>query len=149
MPLFATEMLCTTPRSQYSRSRHLPLAAHSPGAVCNSSTFSETTHWSRIHVFVITLSRNIITPRVLIRSLYLRRTKQTSTPQDRQFPRKHSIPYLLAPGTRNTHSTESAFCNSLKKRPLVTKYAMRDPAAWLCRLSALAGLASFFVCPRG
>lgn len=45
--------------------------------------------------------------------VYLRHTKQTSTPQDRQFPRKHSIPSLLAPGTRNTHSMESAFCNLL------------------------------------
>ena len=28
----------------------------------------------------------------------------------------HSIPCLLAPGTRNTHSMGSAFCNSSKKR---------------------------------
>ena len=74
-------------------------------------------------------------------------TKQTSNPSKiANSLGTTASPCLLAPGTRNTHSTESAFCNPSKKR-LSGHEATRDPAAWLCGLAALAGLASL-VCPR-
>lgn len=106
--------------------RKPPPLAHYPRALSIS-------HWPRIHLaqcairqhvhkqptgraFMYSSSpfpENIITPRVPEAPAH-QANKQPL--QDRQFPRKHSIPCLLAPGTRNTHSMEGAFCNSSKKR---------------------------------
>ena len=107
------------------------------------NTFTNNTLVAHFMYSSSSFPENIITPRVPEAPAH-QANKQPL--QDRQFPRKHSIPCLLAPGTRNTHSMESAFCNSSKKR-LSGYEVTRDPAAWLCGLAALAGLAAF-VCPR-